>query len=248
MCIGIALYNTDNLSSQKAYALAEVFFKLLNIKMTDAAYRTENRVNTNVTADELNNLTANNKVRDFRIYHKDHNILPWAASFGYVTDMNGSFYHVDIQYAYEVANEQEIILNFLKFAAETTAIPYGIAYNQDNVVDAFDYAIGEGIVPIPSYEKHLVWREETPGEFNGPARYKNTMLRMVYKYNLINANHLRINIQNQALGDWITSNPKHGSLSAINDNSFIWVVAEEQLNYINNICGEAGILIAWNDK
>lgn len=247
MCIGIALYNTDNLSSQEAYTLAQLFFQMVGLPITDAAYRSQHAGYSNVTVSDLAQLIESGEVQDFRLYHKDGNTLPWVASFGHVTEQYGGFNHIDMQYANDIPKDK--LQEFLKASAEIANAAYGIVYTQDNVVDAYEYVLDEGIVPIPVYEKHLVWRDETPGLFNGPARYKDNMLRMVYPHNVLNNNHLNISIQGQSLGNLIIGNPALGELKAVNDGqSFIWNVPEENLAEVNALFGQAGALIAWKSQ
>lgn len=243
MSLGIALYNTDNLSSEQAYTLAKQFFKMLGLTITNAAYRSKDVSYTNVSPDELTKLITSHSVLDFRLYHKDSEHLPWLASFGYITDTSGNFYHIDIQYAENI--DQNILRHFLKQTAEIANMAYGIAYTKDNVVDAFEYVLDEGVVPVPAYERPLVWRDETPGMFNGPARYKDSMLRMVYPYNVLNNAHLNIMVQGKPLNAWISDSPKHGHLTPLTTKLFLWEVANSELANINKVCGESGILIAW---
>lgn len=247
MCIGIALYNTDNLSSQEAFNLAQLFFQTVGLPITDAAYRCKQAGYSNVTVSELVQLIAHGEVQDFRLYHKDGNTLPWSASFGHVTDQYESFYHIDMQYIDDIPKEK--LQEFLKASAEIAKAAYGIVYNRYNIVDAYEYVLDEGVVPLPEYEKHFVWRDETPGLFNGPARYKENMLRMVYPHNVLNQNHLNINIQGQSLGNLIISNPSLGELLPVNNGqSFIWNVPEEHLDELNSLFGQAGALIAWKSQ
>lgn len=243
MSVGIAIYNTDNLSSQQAYTLAKQFFNMLGITITDAAYRSNDVPYTSFSPVELAKLLATNNQTDFRLYHKDSEHLPWLASFGHVTDLSGGFYHIDVQYAGSLDNH--MLKSFLKQSAEITNMAYGIAYAKDNVVDAYEYVLDEGIVPVPAYEKPLIWRDETPGMFNGPARYKDRMLRMVYPYNIINSCHLNILVQGKPLAAWIAESPAHGRLTPLTAQLFLWEVAISELANINKICGEAGILVAW---
>lgn len=243
MSIGVALYNTDNLSSQQAFTLVEQFFQLLSLPITDAAYRSDNMAYTNVSPAELAQLVAAKKVTDFRVYHKDNEHLPWVVSFGYVTESSGGFNHIDIQYVDDI--DTNSLKAFLKQAAEISQVAYGIVYHKDNVVDAYEYVLDEGVVPVPSYEKPLVWRDETPGMFNGPARYKDNMLRMVYPFNIINIKHLHIELQGKTLQEWISGNTAYGQLTPLTSQLFLWEVPASQLDSVNKICGEAGILIAW---
>lgn len=243
MSIGVALYNTDNLSSLLAFRLAEQFFQLLSLPITDAVYRTDHMAYTNLSPNQLAQVVTANEATDFRVYHKDNVHLPWVVSFGYVTESSGGFNHIDIQYVDDV--DTNTLKTFLTRAAEISHIAYGIVYRKDNVVDAYEYVLDEGVVPVPPYEKPLVWRDETPGMFNGPARYKNTMLRMVYPFNIININHLQIKLQGKTLQEWIGNNAHHGKLSPLSDQLFLWEVPIEQLDSVNKLCGEAGLLVAW---
>lgn len=243
MGIGIALYHTDNLLVQQAYHLATLFFKSINQNITNVSYSSDFDTYHSLTIDDLIQATHKDEVRGFRLYSKNENNPPWVVSFGCRAHAKTSLNYIDIQCAFDLSEEQTIL--FFKEALTLGFIPYGIGYVSDNVVDAYEYVMEEGIIPLPSYEQHFLWRDETP-EFQGYARYLDSMLRMVYPYNLINKNHLSIRIENQTLADKIQEDEHFGELiSTPNTESFIWKVNKAQLEYVNKVCGEAGTLIAW---
>lgn len=246
MSIGIALYHTDNLSGQQAYHLATLFFKIINQNITDISYSDESNVYHSVTLDEIKQAIDAKAVKGFRFYSKDEKNPPWLASFGYTANAQEYFDYIDIQC--DTAITENEIVQFLQEAAALAFIPYGVVYTSDNVVDAYEYVMEEGVIAVPSYEQHFLWRDETP-VFYGSARYENSMLRMVYPCNLINSKHLKIVIDGKTLEDRIRSDEHFGKLIPTpNNESFIWEVPTEQLEYVNKVCGQAGVLIAWNNQ
>lgn len=244
MAIGIALYHTDSLSGQQSYHLATLFFKMIKQTITEVSYRDESNAYHSVAPNEAAELIKANKVEAIRVYSKDERNPPWLVSFGYTANPQAYFDYIDIQCAADIADES--IVEFLKAVSALAFVPYGIVYNKDNVVDAYEYVMEEGVVPVPSYEQHFLWRDETP-VFFGSARYENSMLRMVYPYNLINDKHLKVLIEHKTLEDKIKEDERFGVIIPTdNTKSYIWKVPSEQLDYVNRVCGQAGLLIAWN--
>ena len=66
---------------------------------------------------------------------------------------------------------------------------------------------------------------------------------MVYPCNLVNRRHLEIDIGGGKLGEWIASRREHGKLTALGNDFWLWEVEPEQLDTVNQACGEAGILV-----
>lgn len=246
MSIGIALYHTDNLSGQQAYHLATLFFKMINQRITDASYYDESNAYHSVALSEMTKAIENKAVKGFRVYAKDEQNPPWVVAFGYTANPKAYFDYIDIQCGIDITEDQ--ILQFIQEAVTLAFIPYGVVYLSDNVVDAYEYVMEEGVIPVPSYEQHFLWRDETP-MFYGSARYENSMLRMIYPYNLINSKHLNVLVDGKTLEENIHDDERFGVLiPTANTESFIWKVPSEQLAYVNKVCGQAGILIAWNNQ
>lgn len=68
---------------------------------------------------------------------------------------------------------------------------------------------------------------------------------MVYPLNVLNEEHLEIRVNDLSLKEWIGSDSSRGSLKSIPNNMWLWSVKEADLPEVNNACGEAGILLAW---
>ncbi|AWM80990.1 hypothetical protein DKL61_11890 [Gammaproteobacteria bacterium ESL0073] len=153
MSIGIALYHTDNLSGQQAYHLATLFFKIINQNITDISYSDESNVYHSVTLDEIKQAIDAKAVKGFRFYSKDEKNPPWLASFGYTANAQEYFDYIDIQC--DTAITENEIVQLLQEAAALAFIPYGVVYISDNVVDAYEYVMEEGVIAVPSYEQHF---------------------------------------------------------------------------------------------
>ena len=68
---------------------------------------------------------------------------------------------------------------------------------------------------------------------------------MIYTANIINHHHLEIGVDNTTLKDWILSDKSHGTLEKLSDKLWLWQVAENELDNINNFLGQLGLLISW---
>jgi hypothetical protein len=101
------------------------------------------------------------------------------------------------------------------------------------------------LVKIFPFENTSLFTRELPGRVPGSASYERVKLRMIYPLNVLNEEHLGIRINDLSLREWIISDSSRGSLKSIPNDMWLWAVNEMNLAEINNACGEAGILIAW---
>ncbi|MBB6674775.1 hypothetical protein H7C19_29255 [Cohnella nanjingensis] len=136
-------------------------------------------------------------------------------------------------------------IGFVEDASKKISYPYGIVYAAKKVTDAFYYAEGEKLIKLFPCEDPRIFNKETPGRYKGKARYRGDMLRMVYPCNMINENHLRIQIQGMTLGEWIVNERSLGSLRKICNDLWLWEVGKEEIEGANKCLGDAGILLAW---
>ncbi|KGM25758.1 hypothetical protein KS18_24595 [Photorhabdus luminescens] len=252
MYTGIAIYNPKELSPITAYELGGLFFSVFDIPITGAGYykyikngdHPDDHDLIEISFFELKEKILAQEATAFRIYCEQEDYTPWLSSFGYTTNEFGGFYHIDAQLPNKIGNHEKII-SFIKLLTDKVKFPYGVIYDSDRVTKAFYYARGDNLVNIYQYENPSIFKRETPGRFNGKERYNDNMLRMIYPYNIINNFHLKINIGNINLKQWILGNKEHCSLEKLNDELWLWKVEETHLDEINKHCGEAGILIAW---
>lgn len=250
---GIALYGTENISSSLAIEIGISFFNSMNINISSAGYtkylkKGDHKGDHKTIKISLS--TLKNKINDgekisFRIYNEDKKQRPWLASFGYSTNEFSNFYHIDMQCPLQ---DKEIILDFIRSFLSKITFSYGIVYPYDDITDAYFYSFGGNFLTVYTDENSSAFKEETPGELPGSERYKNSMLRMIYPINIINENHLQINVNGTPLNKWILSNESHGKLERLNEKLWIWIVDENQLEDLNSYCGEAGILISWQQQ
>ncbi|TVX93409.1 hypothetical protein [Paenibacillus agilis] len=98
------------------------------------------------------------------------------------------------------------------------------------------------------YEAGFAFNKETPGKFEGKGRYTSKMLRMVYPLNIMNSQHLKMEVNGVNLKEWITDSEKRGQLTDIGNDLWLWEVEMEQLEQVNQVCGEAGVLVAWSPR
>ncbi|WP_426576257.1 hypothetical protein ACP179_17305 [Xenorhabdus stockiae] len=252
MYTGIAIYNSNKLPPLTAYELGSLFFSVFEIPITSTGYfkYIENGDHTGdhelieVSFTDLKDRILAQEATSFRMYCEQGDHKPWLSSFGYVTNEFGGFFHIDAQIPNENSNNEKI-LSFIKLLIEKVSFSYGIIYNTDSVTKAFYYAGGNNLVSLYSYENPTLFKKETPGRFNGKERYNNSMLRMIYPYNIINNVHFENKVGNVKLKKWILNDDKNGSLIKLNNELWLWKVEDSELDEINKICGESGLLIGW---
>ncbi|NBF06709.1 hypothetical protein GV819_31030 [Pseudomonas sp. Fl5BN2] len=255
MYCGIAIYDTENTSPKTVCELGETLFSDLHISITGAGYYSflergdhlgDHEI-IEISFPELKEKIKKNEITAFRIYSEKKGAVPWHASLGYMTKEFGGFNYIDIQFENLPSNKIHI-LDFFKNLTRNIKFSYGIKYYCENPINTFYYSTGDNLVAIYQCERPSLFKKECPGRFKGQERYKSSTLRMVYPANIINTHHISISINDINLKEWILSNEKHGSLEKLNNEMWLWEVDEENLEYVNRVLGEAGILIAWDPK
>lgn len=252
MCTGLAMYDTNEVTPMEACLTGESFFDAIGARITTAGYYTYQNDEDGLQVDliqtsvsELKSKIISKEVTAFRLYNEQNGYSPWFASFGYMTDEFGSFHHIDAQCAMPIDDLYEHFVGFMEDVSKTISYSYGIVYAASKVADALYYAQGENLIKLFPYEDPRIFKEETPGRFKGKGRYRGDMLRMVYPCNMINENHLQINIQGMTLGEWIVKERGRGSLRKISKDVWIWEVGRDDMEGVSKCCGDAGILLAW---
>ncbi|GIO29428.1 MULTISPECIES: hypothetical protein [Paenibacillus] len=252
MCTGAAFYHTGHIGPLEALEIGCAFFESTGIRITSAGYYEylENGDHEGdhdimeVSLEKLRALLASGKATAFWL-HNQQGTVPWNAAFEYQTDGFGSFPHMAAYCNIGIDRIYGRLTGWMRQTAERVRFPYGILYTAENMTDAFYYAAGYNFTTMFATENGSAFNRETPGLYNGQARYVDKMLRMAYPCNLLNMEHLKIELGGIALGDWIQSDPKHGILSRVREDLWMWEVEAGQLEEINRILGEAGILVAW---
>lgn len=254
MFIGLALYNCEEISPLSAFEIGKIFFSSFSLKITSSGYysylesgdhpKDHDIFNTDI--DDLKIKLESGTAKAFRLYNED-TTQPWISSFGYMTDEFGSFFHISAQLPSTESNNINLE-SFINKALQNTIIPYGIIYYAATVTDAFYYATGDNLVKLFTYDNPIKWQKETPGLYEGKERYKFSMLRMIYPYNLINNYHLNLKIQGVTLKNWIGLDPSHGVLTAINKDLWLWKVKTDHIDNLNRIFGESEYLVSWQPQ
>lgn len=252
MIIGIALYNCDQITALQAYNVAMEFFNVASIEITGAGYyqllnNGDHPGDHDIIETTLEDLAQQIKCGNataFRVY-KEGIKQPWEASFGYMTNEFGSFHHIDVQLPDSIGGH-DLITSFFTNSARNLLAPYGITYSTTDVLDAFYYATGDNFVTVFPYENTISWQRETPGLYQGTSRYTHSLLRMVYSHNLLNSNHMSLEIGGINLSDWISAGGvNRGKLQELDNNFTLWIVDNELIDELNELLGNAGLLISW---
>lgn len=253
MITGIALYNCEKITALQAYNLAKEFFNFVSLEITDVGYYQFLKNGDHIGDHDFIETTLENLAHQIEIGNATAFRLSkkgikqaWEASFGYMTNEFGSFHHIDAQFPSSRGSE-EFRSFFIKLSIESCA-PYGIVYSTNDVLNAFYYATGNNFVTIFPYENPLPWQQETPGLYQGASRYTHSMLRMVYPHNLLNSNHMNMKIDGINLKEWVTCGANRGSLKEIDNNLFLWTVESTSIDELNNLLGNSGLLISWQQQ
>ncbi|AWB43744.1 hypothetical protein DCC85_05590 [Paenibacillus sp. CAA11] len=257
MCTGLGIYHVEQLGAKAALELGEAYFKAMGLEITGACYyqyivpgdHQGDHDLFDVSLPELREKILTGEATAFRLYNERKGSSPWFASYGYMTDEYGaSFYHIDAECEFPLGTVYDRIIDWLKQAGSCHEFIYGIVYEMNNISDAYYYAGGHNLVSLYSYESRMAWKRETPGLYEGQARYKDRMLRMVYPASLVNGQHLKLEIEAMELREWIHKDSGHGVLSKVSEDLWLWEVPMDQLEKLNGILGEAGRLVAWDPK
>lgn len=251
MITGIALYNCDKITALQAFDLAIEFFNFISLNITSAGYyqllnngdHPGDHDVIETTLEDLDRQIKSGDATAFRLYRQGAK-QPWEASFGYMTDEFGSFHHIDAQFPSN-AGDGELLTSFFIKLAQILRAPYGITYATANALDAFYYATGDNFVTVFPYENSIRWQQETPGLYQGDSRYTHSLLRMVYSHNLLNSNHMRLQIDGIDLKEWILNSVNRGALKELDNNLILWCVDNGFIDELNMQLGNAGLLISW---
>lgn len=247
----VAVYGVEKITPELAYELGVNFFRILGLSVTTSGYyryrkdRSEEDVDfVEVSLSDLKNELESKSATSFRLYCGNKDGLLWDASFGYSTTDFGGFYHLDAQWLPPGLEEVEVC-EIIETLCSYKVLDYAIFYASDDVSEGLCYAEGENLISVYDYENPVLFSRETGGRFKGAERYKTNMLRMVYLVNVINEGHLRLEVGGGNLREWILQEGRHGVLTPKSNGMWMWEVEGNNLEYVNNKLGEAGLLISW---
>ncbi|AUH33704.1 hypothetical protein [Paracoccus tegillarcae] len=122
---------------------------------------------------------------------------------------------------------------------------YGFFFTTDKVNTAISYMLTNGAALFPGTENPFAFTYDFSDWSGGPDSYAGSRLRMVYRHNLLNSHHMQINIDGQRLVEWIAADASRGTVIDLENEMFVWSVAEGQLAELNAALGHAGALISW---
>lgn len=250
----MAIYGIEQITPETAYELGMLFFQIIGLAITSSGYY---KAGKNISEEDIEFIEASltdlkreikaNNATSFRLYCESESGALWDASFGYSTTDFGGFYHIDAQ-ADPAHFERGDFLDFINKFCNPNPLSYAIFYSADDVSEGLYYAEDENLVSIYNYESPGLFSKETGGRFKGAERYKNKTLRMVYPINIINKEHLSLQIKGRSLRDWILSNIRHGTLKEISNKTWAWEIESKNLEQVNNELGSEGMLISWKSS
>ncbi|MFR0675973.1 hypothetical protein ACLUUI_20100 [Enterobacterales bacterium AW_CKDN230030176-1A_HGKHYDSX7] len=248
---GMAMYGIEANPIGYIFEMGVLFFKVIGVSITAAGYykyredRSEEDIDfVEASLDGLRIAIGNGDATSFRLFHEREDGYLWGASFGYSTKDFGGFYHIDAQ-GCSLNLTQDNFLDFIGQFCMSGSMGYAIFYHTDDVSEAMDYAAGQNLIRIYGFENPSLFSRETGGRFKGLERYRAEKLRMVYPVNIINDAHLKLNIGERCLREWISSDMSHGTLAQVTENLWCWGVNENYLDLVNNELGPEGILVSW---
>ena len=252
MSTGIVIYGTDPAQTASALEVAESLFLQFGEEATRAIFmefvvRDGERIidDHETSLSDLRAKISTGEVTAFQVCSDGKKGLAPIISFGCNVPEFGGLSFVDVQIERPVCAINEKIEIFLKNVASHLSCKYAIAYDAEKSSIAYKYSTGVNLVRIFPFENTSLFTRELPGRVPGSASYEGVKLRMIYPLNVLNEEHLEIRVDDLSLREWITSDLSRGSLKSIPNNMWLWSVKEMDLTEVNNACGEAGILLAW---
>ncbi|AZS15903.1 hypothetical protein [Paenibacillus lutimineralis] len=259
MCTGVSLYDTLHIHPLDALQAGKSYFDAIGMPITGATYYEHIKDGDHegdhdlfeVSLEELKARIENGLTSSYWLYSDVRGGRPWDAAFTYQTGEYGSFPHIGAHCDSKLEEIYGAITEWTNSAAQRFDVPYGIVYTVDRITKAMYYAAGENGATMFPYENGFAFIHEAPGTYQGQGRYTESMLRMVYPYNLLSEKHMKIHIAGQGDGptlrDWIEDDEERGSLRPLGSH-FVWEIPVEHLTVVNQILGEAGILVAWRTQ
>lgn len=252
MSTGIVIYGTDSTRAAVVLEMAESLFRQLGEKVAGATFmefvdRDGARIieNHEVSLNDLRKCISNGAAVAFQIWSDGKNAGVPVVSFGCNARKFGGLSFLDVQIEGSVCEIKNDIERFLENFVIRSGCKYAIAYDAKDSSTAYKYSAGINLVRIFPFENTSFFTRELPGRVPGTASYERVKLRMIYPLNLLNEEHLEIRVGDLSLRKWIMADSSRGSLRSISNKMWLWSVKEKDLAEINNACGEAGILIAW---
>ncbi|MCA8061007.1 MULTISPECIES: hypothetical protein [unclassified Burkholderia] len=252
MNTGIVIYGTDPTQAASALSMAENLFRQFGEEAAKAMFlefvvRNGERFveDHEISLAELKVKVLAGEAAAFQISNDGGAGGGLSISFGHNVPEFEGFSFVDVQISdsvYKVNKEVEV---FLEEAVARVSFKYAIAYDAVNMTAAYKYSSGVNLTRIFPFENTSLFTKDLPGRVPGSASYEGVKLRMVYPLNVLNEQHLGIRVNDISLREWIGADPRRGSLKNISNKMWLWSVKESDLLEINNACGEAGILLAW---
>ncbi|MBR8183477.1 hypothetical protein [Burkholderia ambifaria] len=252
MSTGIVIYGTDPAQTESALEVAESLFLQFGEEVSRAIFlkfvvRDGERTidDHEISLSDLKGKIAAGEVTAFRAFGNGEKEGGPDISFGCNVPEFGGLSFVDVQIDKSVCEMNEKIEAILESVAAHLSCKYVIVYDAEKSSVAYKYSTGVNLVKIFPFENTSLFTKELPGRVPGSASYERAKLRMIYPLNVLNEGHLGIRIYDLSLREWIMSDSSRGSLKSLPNNMWLWTVNEINLAEVNNACGEAGILIAW---
>lgn len=251
---GIAIYDLNNIHIFDAYEFSKKLFESLNITPNSISYFYTHKPDKNgevisvkfVDICDLEKEICQGNINDFRMSYLTDDIH-WDISFSYSNKNGiGGLSCIDIQFLDSILNIDDInLIEFIEEFFSRFQAVYGIAYQLNGYTStAYNYIFSFDGSKIYKNENSTKWLYQLPNRSKQKPLFFEK-LRMVYIINLLNVNHLNLNISGKTLKDWILSDNKNGSLKKLNNQNFLWIVRNSELERVNKILGEAGALISW---
>lgn len=155
---------------------------------------------------------------------------------------------VNKQLAYIAVNSSvlslpsEAMYNIAQGAIHCLKPVYGIGYNREYKFGPAFYAGGtsyvRGLDLIDPFDKSKEEEEVRHGHWGllGVQKqvYREGVIRDVYPWNFLTTPHLEARVGNFSLQDWIQQDEQRGHLKLLNENVWLWEVAESNISTIRS--------------
>ncbi|WP_152393213.1 hypothetical protein [Paenibacillus guangzhouensis] len=256
LCTGVALYGTSHIHPMDAFQAGKSFFDSIGQPYTGASYyallsdgdHEGDHDIFEVSCEELYERIKCEQVSSFWIYSQQRGTLPWDAAFTCQSGEFGRLPHLAAHVDMKSDDVHRAMSNWLGITAERLDVPYGIIYTANKLTAALHYAAGDNGTFIFPFEDGFAFKHANHGLYDRQSQYIESMLRMVYPYNLLNEHHLLMKMGDQPLRDWINGSTERGILRSIGQDRWMWEVMDEHLAVVNQACGAADMLVAWRPE
>ena len=142
------------------------------------------------------------------------------------------------EYKFTQEHVNELMRGLLHFVKPR----YGYVYQKDFSLGPVYYNVG-----MIYGNKHTDTEETLINKwfyyYGVDQKYQTGQYRDIYPYNIICEKHLEQEVEGKKLADWISGDPRYGTLTQLKENLWIWHVFEENISIVREALRPTGQVI-----